>query len=201
MGHPCLKTAAAPVEDPTASDIETLVADMIDTMRDASGIGLAAPQVMVSKRVVVFHIPEVRARATRYGTEEANDPADGARDLTVMINPVIEPIGEELLEGPESCLSIPGFRGSVKRHAHVRYRYTDLAGAEYKVEAKCFQARVVSHECDHLDGILYPQRMEDLSGFGFTDELERIRFPIRRDPRDGNHASATITGDRDDQGL
>lgn len=178
MGHPVLKRVADPVPDPTDPEIRKLVADMIETMMDAPGIGLAAPQVRVAKRVVVFYVPEARARAARYGTENADGPHDGARDLTIMINPIIEPLSDDMLEGPESCLSLPGLRGQVKRYNHIRYSFTDLEGQSHSVEASGFHARVVQHECDHLDGMLYPMRMETLDSFGFIDEADRADPPI-----------------------
>lgn len=181
MGHPALRIPAKPVADPSAPEIKALVADMIDTMRDAPGIGLAAPQIRVSKRVVVFYVPEARIRASRYDTDETGDELDGPQGLTVMVNPEIMPLGEEMRIGPESCLSLPGLRGQVKRYDHIRYRFFDLDGKEQSVEAKGFHARVVQHECDHLDGILYPMRMDNLSSFGFTEEIEKAAALVQKE--------------------
>lgn len=165
MGHPVLKVPAQPVEDPTAPDIAGLAEDMIETMHDAQGTGLAAPQVHVPLRVVVFFIDG--GRDAREGGAGEDVP------LTVMINPEIEPLGDGMEPGWEGCLSIPGMIGEVPRYTHIRYKYLDLDGNSHEVEARGFHARVVQHECDHLDGILYPYRIKDLSRFGFAEELVR----------------------------
>ena len=165
MGHPALAQPAALVEDPTAPDIRRLVADMIETMADAPGIGLAAPQVHVPLRVVVFRVPVERDKDADAETEDV--------PLTVLVNPEIEPLGEEMESAIESCLSLPGMAGMVPRHARIRYRATTLEGAALERVAEGFHARVVQHECDHLDGILYPMRMTDLSTFGYVEEMHR----------------------------
>lgn len=165
MGNPVLKVKAEPVEDPKAPEVAGLVADMIDTMHDADGTGLAAPQIHVGKRVVVFYVDA--GRDSREG-----GGGDGV-PLTVLINPEIEPLSDEIERGWEGCLSIPGMMGEVARFTHIRYSAYDLDGNRFEREAKGFHARVVQHECDHLDGILYPQRIEDMSTFGFNDELMR----------------------------
>ncbi|MEO3428800.1 peptide deformylase [Pelagibius sp. CAU 1746] len=168
MGHPVLRQKAAPVADPTAPEIAALVRDMLETMDDAGGTGLAAPQVHVPLRVVVFFVSGRRAAA--------EDEAALGRDdvpLTVLINPVIEPLTDELSLGPEACLSVPGLMGQVPRVTRIRYRGLTLEGASIEREAEGFHARVVQHECDHLDGILYPQRMTDLSLLAFTSEIGR----------------------------
>jgi peptide deformylase len=164
MGHPVLRAAARPVEDPTAPWLRRLVEDMVETMEDAGGTGLAAPQVHVPYRVVVF----------RVGPERLSDlPGDDELDLTVLVNPVIEPVGDEVALGWEGCLSVPGLRGVVPRHLRIRYRAAGLDGAPIEREAAGFHARVVQHECDHLDGVLYPQRMTDLRLLVFTEEAQR----------------------------
>lgn len=173
MGHPVLRQKAAPVADPTAPEIAALVRDMLETMEDAGGTGLAAPQVHVPLRVVVFFVSGRRAAAEEgpgLGREGA-----GREDvpLTVLINPVIEPLTDELALGPEACLSVPGLMGQVPRVTRIRYRGLSLEGAPIEREAEGFHARVVQHECDHLDGILYPQRMTDLSLLAFTSEVGR----------------------------
>jgi peptide deformylase len=160
MGHPVLARPAEPVPDPTAPEIRRLVADMIETMRDAQGLGLAAPQVYASKRVVIFHVPRERA-----DENEAPEP------LTVLINPEIQPLTGDLLSGWEGCLSVPGLRGLVPRYARIRYRGRDADGRLIDREATGMHARVVQHECDHLDGVLYPQRMTDLSQLMFASEV------------------------------
>ena len=164
MGNPVLRARAAAVDDPTAPAVQQLVDDMIETMADAGGTGLAAPQVHVKLRVVVFFV----------GPERLTDlPGDTEQDLTVLINPVIEPIGDERAYGWEGCLSVPGLRGVVPRHLRIRYRGVALDGSTIDRQAAGFHARVVQHECDHLDGILYPQRMTDHRLLVFVEELQR----------------------------
>jgi len=162
MGHPVLCERAQDVADPTAPEIRTLIRDMIETMEDADGAGLAAPQVHVPLRLVIFHVPDDRSEDEG---EESSVP------LTVLINPVIEPLTEEKDMGWEGCLSVPGLIGGVPRHTRIRYRGLAADGSPIDRIAEGFHARVVQHECDHLDGILYPQRMTDLSLLMFRDEL------------------------------
>ncbi len=174
IGHPVLREPALAVDDPCAPEIAVLVNDMVETLADADGAGLAAPQVHVGKRVVVFHVPPARRTASRYldaGLDEETD----AVPLTVLINPEIEIIGEETEEAFESCLSIPSMTGRVTRHVRIRYRGLDLAGEVIERLAQGFHARLVQHECDHLDGILYPQRMDDLATFGYVEEMTPLR--------------------------
>ena len=177
MGHPVLKRAAALIEDPGAPELRRLVEDMLDTLEDAGGTGLAANQVYVPRRLVIFYVSAGRARRED-GRETGEDEVEPTEDvpLTVLINPVIEPLagsgGEEMTTGWESCLSVPDLAGRVPRYQAIRYRGLGLDGAEIVREASGFHARVVQHECDHLDGILYPQRMTDLSTLSFTSELE-----------------------------
>ena len=166
MGHAVLRAPATPVADPTAPDVRRLVRDMIETMYDAGGTGLAAPQVHVPLRVVVFMVTEERAAAT-----ESVEDRPGGVPLTVLINPETAPLSGEMAEDWEGCLSIPGLTGLVPRHTAIRYRAVGLDGTPVEREAHGFHARVVQHECDHLDGILYPQRMTDLSSLAFTEEL------------------------------
>ena len=175
MGHPVLNRTANAVEDPTAPEIQRLIADMVDTMADAPGIGLAAPQVHVPKRLVIFHIPETRAHQEE---DENGDEAEEAVPMTVLINPEIEALGEERVTGIEGCLSLPGMVGMVPRFRHIRYKALAPDGSVIEREASGYHARVVQHECDHLDGILYPQRMEDLSTLGYTDEMDRDELPL-----------------------
>lgn len=180
MGHPVLMRPAEPVSDPKAPEIRRLIADMVDTMADAPGIGLAAPQVHVPKRLVIFHIPEARAQAhARADDEGGPPPADvGAVPMTVLINPEIEPLGDDTDTDVEGCLSLPGMVGMVPRFARIRYKATAPDGSAIEREASGYHARVVQHECDHLDGILYPMRMTDLSTFGFVDEMGRPELPL-----------------------
>lgn len=170
MGHPVLRRVAEPVADPTAPEVAKLVADMLETMVDADGIGLAAPQVHVSRRVVAFHVPRARAGA---GPDAAPDHADGPVPLTILINPLIEPLDDATEEGWEACLSVPGLTGPVPRHRRIRYLGVGLDGKPIERLAEGFHARVVQHECDHLDGILYPQRMTDLGRLAFVEEIRR----------------------------
>jgi peptide deformylase len=160
MGHPILRQSAEKVLDPTADKIRRLVQDMVDTMQDADGAGLAAPQVHVPLRVVVFHVPAER-------DEENSEPVP----LSVLVNPIVEPLTEENEVDWEGCLSVPGMMGAVPRFTKVRYRALTLGGEPINRVAEGFHARVVQHECDHLDGVLYPQRMNDLSLLMFSDQL------------------------------
>ena len=162
MGNPVLKEIAAPVEDPTAPEIAALIEDMKDTLDDIAGAGLAAPQVYVSKRVVLYRILPGRIPP---GADQ--EPIG----WTALVNPVITPTTEERRHNWERCLSIPGLHGKVARYTRIRCAYRDLAGAEVEIEAKGFHAMVLQHECDHLDGILYPMRMDDLSLLSFNSEL------------------------------
>lgn len=172
MGHPVLRTPAQAVDDPTAPEVRQLVADMLDTMEDAQGTGLAAPQVHVPLRVVVFFVSDDRAERENGPDQEGEGGEhDGSVPLTVLINPVIEPLSDGRVEGWEACLSVPGLMGQVPRYTAIRYRGLTLDGEEIVREARGFHARVVQHECDHLDGILYPQRMSKLSTLTFTSEL------------------------------
>lgn len=175
MGHPVLSRIAEPVADPTAPEIRALVADMVETMIDANGAGLAAPQVYVPKRIVIFQAPPERAPE---GIDEA-EAFDHTAPLTVLINPEIEMLTDEMEPGWEGCLSVPGLRGLVPRVRELRYRGFGLDGKLVERHARGFHARVVQHECDHLDGILYPQRMTDLRDLIFETEVRhRIEAEI-----------------------
>lgn len=167
MGHPVLLQRAAPVEDPTSPEIRRLVADMVETLEDIGGAGLAAPQVHVGKRLVIFRVPADRTS----GRAE-----DEAQPLLALVNPVIEPVGTDLELGWEGCLSVPGLRGAVPRHARIRYRGVTPDGETIDRTVEGFHARVVQHECDHLDGVLYPQRMSDLRFLVFNEE--GARYPL-----------------------
>jgi peptide deformylase len=164
MGHPVLRATADMVEDPTAPWVRRLVEDMVETMEDAGGTGLAAPQVHMPWRIVVFRVD---------GERLSDLPGDSEQDLTTLINPVVEPVGNEMAYGWEGCLSVPGLRGVVPRHLRVRYRGLGLDGGVIERDVAGFHARVVQHECDHLDGILYPQRMTDHRLLMFLEELQR----------------------------
>jgi peptide deformylase len=160
MGDPRLREPAAPVQKFDTPELHALVADMLDTMRAEDGAGLAAIQIGVPLRVVIFGLE----RNPRY-------PDAAPVPFTVLVNPQIVPVGDERELGWEGCLSVPGLRGLVPRHKHIRYRGYDAAGAPIERAVSDFHARVVQHECDHLDGILYPERIEDMTAFGFTEQL------------------------------
>jgi peptide deformylase len=166
MGHPVLLTRAEPVADPTSPEIRRLVADMIDTMEDAQGAGLAAPQVHVPLRLFVFRVPPGRTQPAE---------GDGEMPNTVVINPELELLGDDMVLRWEGCLSIPGMRAAVPRHVRVRYGGVDTEGQPVGAVASGFHAGVVQHEYDHLDGILYPMRMTDFRLFGFNEELSRAQ--------------------------
>ncbi|NQV46995.1 MAG: peptide deformylase [Rhodospirillaceae bacterium] len=172
MGHPILSQIADPIADPAAPEIQQLVAHMLDTLEDAGGVGLAAPQVHVPLRLVIFYVPPAPAAPERYH-EAGLDEDSGEVPLTVLINPEIELLGDATRAAFEGCLSLPEMSGQVARHTHIRYRGLGLDGEPIERLAEGFHARVVQHECDHLDGILYPQRMADLSTFGYTDSLRK----------------------------
>ena len=169
MGHPVLGRCAEAVDDPSRPEIRRLVNDMIETMLDAPGVGLAAPQVHQGLRIVVFHVPENRAGDPAAET----GAADGPQPVTVLVNPVVERLDDETDEAWEGCLSLPGLTGRVPRARRVRYSALGADGEPIERVAEGFHARVVQHECDHLDGILYPMRMADLASFGFIDEVSR----------------------------
>lgn len=160
MGEALLLQRAAEVPDPRARWVQELLADMFDTMRAANGAGLAAPQVGVSSRIVIFGFEAT----PRY-------PDAPSVPLTVLINPVLTPLAEDIEEGWEGCLSVPGMRGLVPRFSRLRYQGMDAQGQPIDRSVEGFHARVVQHEVDHLDGILYPMRMRDLRQFGFQDVL------------------------------
>ena len=166
MGHPVLRKLAAPVIDPLDPEVQRLIDDMIETMIDANGAGLAAPQVYQSLRLVIFQAPGERAEAA-----DGEEAFDHTAPLTVLINPVIEVLGPDMQTGWEGCLSVPGLRGMVARNSHIRYSGVDRAGKPISRVARGFHARVVQHECDHLDGVLYPQRMRDLGQLLFETEI------------------------------
>ena len=165
MGDPRLLRVAKSVERFDTPELHALVADMFDTMHDANGAGLAAPQIGVDLRLVIFGFAE---DAQRY-------PDDDVVPQTVLLNPVIERLDTTEVEDWEGCLSVPGMRGVVPRNERIHYRGFDPSGQPIDRIATGFHARVVQHECDHLDGILYPMRVRDFTRFGFTEEL----FPGR----------------------
>lgn len=174
MGHPVLGRPAEPVADPTAPEVRRLVADMLETMEDAEGTGLAAPQVYVPKRVVVFFVAGERAEREDASARLSEVAGDAGVPLTVLINPEVEAFGEEMSLGWEACLSVPGLAGEVPRFSRIRYHGLDLEGNRIVREASGFHARVVQHECDHLDGKLFPHRMTDLTRLVFASEMRHL---------------------------
>jgi peptide deformylase len=160
MGDPRLLAVSEPVREFGTAALHSLLADMRDTMQHLNGAGLAAPQIGVSSRVVIFGMDY----NPRYPDAE---PVP----YTVLINPVLTPLGTELEDGWEGCLSVPGMRGVVPRYKHLRYTGVDPSGQPIDRSVSDFHARVVQHEVDHLDGILYPRRIRDLTQFGFSDAL------------------------------
>lgn len=160
MGDPRLLERSREVAPADAGELESLLADMRDTMRAQNGAGLAAPQIGVGLRVVIFGVE----RNPRYPDE---DPVP----YTELINPTLMPLSDDMEDGWEGCLSVPGLRGIVPRYARLSYRGADPAGRVIEREVEGFHARVVQHECDHLDGILYPMRVRDFTRFGYTDVL------------------------------
>lgn len=172
MGHPILQLVAKEVPDPTAPEVRALVRDMLETMIDADGAGLAAPQVHEPWRIVIFQAPAERQEGPEPQEEQGEEAYDHRAPLTVLINPEIELLGEAGELGWEGCLSVPGLRGLVPRHDEIIYRGLTLDGDLVERRARGFHARVVQHECDHLDGILYPQRMRDMRDLIFNSEIK-----------------------------
>ncbi|TWG79717.1 peptide deformylase [Cupriavidus gilardii J11] len=160
MGDPRLLQIARPVERFNTPELRNLIEDMFDTMAHANGAGLAAPQIGVDLQVVIFGFD----RNPRY-------PDAPTVPKTVLINPELTPLSDEMEDGWEGCLSVPGLRGVVPRHTSLRYTGFDLMGQPIDRVAEGFHARVVQHECDHLRGILYPMRVRDFSRFGYTEVL------------------------------
>lgn len=160
MGDPRLLERALPVENFDTPELHALLADMQDTMRALNGVGLAAPQIGIGLQVVIFGV-ELNPRY----------PDADPVPQTVLVNPTLTPLGDEIEEGWEGCLSVPGMRGVVPRYARLHYKGFDQYGSVIDRAATGFHARVVQHECDHLIGVLYPMRIRDFSRFGYTDVL------------------------------
>jgi len=159
MGNPDLLKVSEPI-DFEKDDLKTLIEDMKETMKANDGAGLAAPQIGVFKRLVIFG----------FDTNDRYPEADSV-PFTVLINPVITPLSDDKENGWEGCLSVPGLRGVVPRLTHIKYEGYDADGKKFEREVEDFHARVVQHECDHLDGILYPMKIEDYRYFGFHEEI------------------------------
>lgn len=160
LGDPRLFEVAREISEFNSPELDILIEDMFDTMQAEDGAGLAAPQIGIGLRVVIFGFDN----NPRY-------PDIDAVPRTTLINPKITALSEDRADGWEGCLSVPGMRGVVSRYSHICYSGFDAAGSAIEVEARGFHARVVQHECDHLDGIIYTQRLTDPLKFGFTDEL------------------------------
>jgi len=173
MGNPVLKAVAAPIEDPTDPKWARLVDDMRDTLVDIHANGLAAPQVYVSKRLVLYRVAEHQI-----------PPGSAMKPIawTVLINPVITPLTEDKRPIWERCLSVPGLHGQVPRYTHIGCEAVGLDGKRLAVEARGFYASLLQHECDHLDGVLYPMRMTDMSTLSFNSELGDRGFFMPRSP-------------------
>lgn len=169
MGDPELYHTCELVQEFNTPELSSIIADMLDTMAEYNGVGLAAPQIGINKRIVIFGL-------------EANSRYPDVEPVpeTILINPVITPVGEAQNEAWEGCLSIPGMRGLVTRYTSVEYSAYTPSGDEIKRSVNGFHARVVQHECDHLDGILYPQRIRDIRQFGYEDVL----FPSQENSSD-----------------
>lgn len=160
MGDPRLLRQAEPVAEFDTPELHALVADMFETMRAVNGAGLAAPQIGVNLQLVIFGFRENQ----RY-------PDAPAVPETVLLNPVLKPLSDEVEDGWEGCLSVPGLRGVVPRWSRLHYEGVDQYGKAISRDVDGFHARVVQHECDHLIGILYPMRIEDFTQFGYTEIL------------------------------
>lgn len=161
MGHPLLQEVCSEITQFNSTELDDLIHDMMDTMKAEDGAGIAAPQIGVLKRVVIFGIDDDNPRYPNRGTVP----------FTVLINPVITTTDDEMEDGWEGCLSVPGMRGLVPRYRRISYSGYDEKGNLIERDAQGFHARVVQHECDHLDGILYPYRIEDITQFGYLEEL------------------------------
>lgn len=163
LGNKQLATPSLPVENSKTSDLFDLIKDMQDTMKEKGGVGIAAPQIGCNQRVIMFGFD----KNERY-------PNEKPVPFTILINPVIETFSDEMIDGWEGCLSIPGLRGLVPRYKKIQYSGYDPDGNAICRVVEGFHARVVQHECDHIDGILFPQRIKDMRFFGYEEELKNI---------------------------
>lgn len=168
MGNPKLATPSLPVTDFSSQELNELIRDMQATMKEKGGIGFAAPQIGCNLRVIMFGFE----KSERY-------PGEGPVSFTILINPSFEPLSDEMVGGWEGCLSVPGLRGFVGRYHKIRYSGYDLDGKLISREVEGFHARVVQHEIDHIDGVLFPRRIHDMKLFGFEDELKEIIWPVK----------------------
>ena len=191
MGDPRLQQVSQPVTEFNAAELDALVVDLFDTMKANSGAGLAAPQIGVLKRVVIFGEASVTGQSNNVEASESKSsnpryPDADSVPLTILINPQIEVLSNSHQSYWEGCLSIPGMRGLVARPDHIRYQGFDPYGVKIDREVRGFHAIVVQHECDHLDGVLYPMRMQDMSQFGFVDEINQAQLTRLNHPE--NHS-------------
>ena len=183
-GDPVLARVAAPVPDPAADAVARLVVDMLDTLDDIGGAGIAAPQIGVSERVVIYFVPPHRV---------TDRPDDGPIDMTVLVNPEITPLGDAKRTDWDGCLSLPGLRGLTERWDRIRVVASDLDGRRSERVVGGAHARIVQHEVDHLDGILYPQRMTDPTSLAYLDELVAAgRIPPRIPVRPREHVREAL---------
>jgi len=163
MGNVQLATPSKPIVEFDTNFLRELIQDMHDTMQEKGGVGIAAPQIGYNVRVILFGFD----KSARY-------PNEAPVPLTLLINPTIEILSDETMDGWEGCLSVPGLRGLVPRYRSIQYHGVDIDGKPIVRRAESFHARIIQHECDHLDGILFPQRIKDLRYFGFEDEINRL---------------------------
>jgi len=168
MGNAQLATPSSPVKNFTDGELKALIQDMEDSMHAHGGIGIAAPQIGCNLRVILYGFDH----SERY-------PNEKPVSKTVLVNPTLEMLTEEMIEGWEGCLSVPGLRGFVPRYTKLRYNAFDINGNPLTGIAEGFHARVLQHECDHIDGILFPRRINDLKNFGYEDELASVIWPSR----------------------
>ncbi|MDP1575098.1 MAG: peptide deformylase [Coxiellaceae bacterium] len=162
LGSAQLATPSMMVEDFSSNDLKVLIQDMKDTMKEKGGVGIAAPQIGVNLCVTIFGFD----KSERY-------PNENSVPFTILINPTIEILSDEMIDGWEGCLSVPGLRGLVSRYQKIKYSGFDENGMSFSRMAEGFHARIVQHECDHLSGILYPERLKNIKYFGFEDELSK----------------------------
>jgi peptide deformylase len=172
LGNKQLASPSLPIEKFSTPEIFDLIKDMQDTMKEKGGIGIAAPQIGINKRVIMFGFE----KSERY-------PNEKPIPFTVLINPVIKILSDETIDGWEGCLSVPDLRGLVLRYKRIQYDGFDPEGNPISRIAEGFHARVVQHECDHINGILFPQRIKDMKFFGFEDELKDIIWPKEQFPQ------------------
>ena len=185
MGQPVLRRRAAPVTLPLDAAMRRLLDDMVETMAAAHGTGLAAPQVFQPLRAIVFKVDAERQRRSVAQLADLPAPETAGQEVAVtrLLNPEVEPIAGTVDEGGEACLSIPGLTGRVPRWRHIRYRGVDPEGQRIERVASGFHARLVQHEVDHLDGVLYPERMRDLATLAFVEEIATSQADTDTTPR------------------